>query len=348
MKRPEKKKILFGLLLTCLLVILAAHPLINYFGARYINHKLKDGVENYTGSIEKLRVNLFTGSYRIYDLILKKKSHPTPPFLDIKEITFSLSWRALFKGELRGVVDIDQSKINVVDNEAKEQSQNGLDGSGWLPTADALFPLNIEEIKFRNLDLTIKSGDIPETFGVLRKLKGEIRNITNVVTPNDDQFAQVHMNGQVGQSGELVFSGRVDFITEKHKFNIDTTINNNNLPEFNDLLMHYTGIDTKKGEFYLGVHVESDGETISGKVKPVLKDLDLLYKRDGPQGLGRVLKQHALALGNTIFTNDETNQTATIIEFSKKRSDIQIDNWQAFVALFENAFIESLDETIPH
>ena len=60
-----------------------------------------------------------------------------------------------------------------------------------------------------------------------------------------------------------------------------------------------------------------------------------------------VLKQHLAALGNVILTNPKTDQTATIIEFRKKRNEINVDSWQAFVTLLQNAFGEALPESIP-
>lgn len=343
----KKKKYIFSSLLACLVLLALLHPLINYFGARYINLQLKDGVENYTGQIEKLRVNLFTGSYRIHHLKLVKISTPKPPFLDMDLIIFSLSWRSLFKGELRGKVHLESSRINIVDNKSSETSQNGLDGKGWLPTADALFPLNIETITFNKLDLTLNTGGLPQAFGLITNLRGEISNITNIVNPNENKMAQVDVTASVGKKGQLDLTGDIDFITPSHQFKINSALDHKDLSEFNDLFDHYAGTSTRGGELYLGVNVTRDEKKIHGKIKPILKGLDLLYKKEYENGLSQVLKDHALAFANVIFTNDEKDQAATVIEFTKDRDELEIHNWQAFVALFKNAFIQPLEESIP-
>lgn len=343
----KKKKYIFSSLLACLVLLALLHPIINYFGALYINKQLKDGVENYTGQIEKLRVNLFTSSYRIYQLKLVKVTTPKPPFLDMDLIIFSLSWRSLFKGELRGKVHLESSRINIVDNKESKKSQNGLDGNGWLPTADALFPLNIETITFNKVDLTLKNAGLPQAFGLITNLRGEISNITNIVNFNEKQMAQVDLTASIGKTGQLDLTGDIDFISTSHQFKINSALNHKDLSEFNDLFRHYAGATTRAGQLYLGVNVTRDEDEIHGKIKPILKDLDLLFKKNYEDGLGQVLKEHALAFANAIFTNDEKDQSATVIEFTKDRDELEIHNWQAFVALFKNAFIQPLEESIP-
>ncbi len=343
----KSKKIIIYSLGVLAITLALLHPLVNYFGRKYINSKLKDGIEGHTGSIAAFRTNLFLGRYCLKDLTLYKLPIREIPLLDIDSTCFSLSWRALVKGEFRGRVGVFEATIAVIDDESKARSQNGLDASGWLPTADALFILDIENVQFREVDLLLLIPSVPKGFDVLKNLRGEISNITNIAYSNEESLAGIKVDGELGEHGELAISGQIDFMTPKHRYNLSAEIDNSMISEFNPLLKHYTGLDTKSGELYLGVTVEGSANRIKGSIKPILKDLDILYKKDDYKNLGEVITQHLGALGNLIFSNSKTNATGTIIEFEKEADDLKVFSFKAFIELLKNAFGESLKETLP-
>lgn len=140
-----------------------------------------------------------------------------------------------------------------------------------------------------------------------------------------------------------------DFITPKHRYFIELELVNPKIFEFNPVLKHYTGLDTRSGsgELYLGASIEGDSEVVQGKVKPILKNLDILYKKDNYEDLADVLFQHLGAFTNVILSNPKTEGTGTIIEFKKRSDEIDISSFKAFMELLKNAFVQALKESIP-
>lgn len=69
----------------------------------------------YTGSVQKVGINLFRGAYTLYDLVIVKRDSEFPePFVSLPKTDISIEWRALFKGSIVGEMEFYNPELNFI------------------------------------------------------------------------------------------------------------------------------------------------------------------------------------------------------------------------------------------
>lgn len=84
----------------------------------------------YQGHIADVDIALWRGAYVIHELNIVKTSEKVPvPFFEARSIDLSISWRALWAGQVVADVEFSRPELHFVDGK-NSQSQSG-SGTDW-------------------------------------------------------------------------------------------------------------------------------------------------------------------------------------------------------------------------
>ena len=82
---------------------------------------------------------------------------------------------------------------------------------------------------------------------------------------------------------------------------------------------------------------------LHGYVKPLFSNLEVYnHEKDKGKPLLQQTKQLVLAGAAKLFKNRGTKQVATNVEVSGRIDRPDVSNWQAFVKILENAFLNAI------
>lgn len=350
----KKKKSFIGVLalIVALVAIRAAMPIV---GKWYINKTLSNGVGGYYGEIKDLDILLIAGQYTIRGLELHKltngevKKSNQPPYLSIAETRFHIFWKALFKGYMRGTVDVNRAVINLIHDSKSQYSQTGAEegGKGWLPTADALFPMTIEDIRIRNSQVRfINPSAEPPVDVKITNIDLLAENITNAREIEKKRASRAKLEADI-PAGHLSAESNFSPLSAAVSFDVDTQLDFRDLTPLNPIFLHYLNFDVEQGSLSISSEVNGDEECMEGYVKPVFKDLEITDANESYKDFSNFLTEQGLGLVNLIVRNYPKDQTATKVEFAQTyEGDFSIKTWKSVGNLFKNAFVQAYDPRV--
>jgi hypothetical protein len=141
----------------CVLVFLAVLLAVVWFGAPYfvrdyINRGLS-GLPDYTGRVERVRINPITATFYIYDFHIDKKTKAVPvPFFYSPRWKVALQWSEILHGVQRASVTIYDPQVNLVSGESSSDSQFSISGV-WINAIKQLIPWRVNQLIIRNGDV---------------------------------------------------------------------------------------------------------------------------------------------------------------------------------------------------
>ena len=345
--------IVIGVILLLIAIRLALPPVGKY----YINKTLKNGVAGYFGQIEDFDLTLILGSYTIEGLVLRKAETidkirvDQPPYLVISSLNFRVFWKPLLKGNLRGKVEIQNATVNLVHDPASEYSQTGAEGGGkgWLPTADALFPLTIEDVRIHDSEIRfVNPAAKPPIDLSIKKIEVIAENITNGLEHDKKLPSRLDFTAIVPDAGALKFFSEFNLNKKPTPFNLDANMVLDNLHALNPFFTYYMNFDVAEGKLSLSSEVAGNDNCMKGYVKPVLENLDFTERGENYTSVGNFFIEQGLALANFIIRFYPKDRTATKIEFEKNYDDFSIDTWKTISGFFRNAFVQAYTPKIDH
>lgn len=191
------------------LLLIVARLALPFVLARYVNERLET-LRGFDGSVGAIRVNLLKGAYTVYDLRLAKTGGKIPiPFLAAEKMELALEWRELLRGNLRGTVAFDESRLNFVMGPTEQEKQTGIDRR-WTETLDSLHPFTINRFDIRNS--VIRYADPhrnPPVDIYLTNVTATATNLTNVQSKDSELPARVVGSGFTTGGGELKVDLRI-------------------------------------------------------------------------------------------------------------------------------------------
>jgi len=144
-------------------------------------------------------------------------------------------------------------------------------------------------------------------------------------------------------SGDTHMSG--DFLASPKgpAFNMKVAIRNTDLPSMNDILRAYGRFDVAAGQFSLFSEINVKNEEINGYVKPMFANVQVYnYQKDKNTGVLHQAKELLIGGAAHLFKNSSTQQVATEIDLRGKLTSPGVSNWQAFMQVLHNAFVEAI------
>ncbi len=339
-------KIVVGVLVFVAVVLIAARIYLPYWVTDYVN-KTIDNIPGYTGSISDVDIHLYRGAYTIHNLTLNKKTNDIPvPFLDIKSTDLSLQWGALFNGRVVGDVTMNQPTINFATGKSGATSQTGVETDWTRPIKD-LMPLDINLVEIHNGKVAYKNfATRPNVDVFINNLELKATNVRNVEDKNVALPSDLTASGTSIGNGKLQIDGKLNILRPVPDMDIKGKLESVNLPALNNYARAFAAIDFNSGNFDLYSDLKVKDGKVSGFVKPLLRNIDLIdWKNPDPNPLN-VLWESVVSVVMEIFTNQSKDQIATQIQLEGDLSNPETDFWSTLNGILRNAFVKAYSNTV--
>ena len=223
----------------------------------YVEHQMNSRLKGYTVHVGKACFSPITFSLRLSNVTLIQNANPDLPVARIAGLNAHLHWGDLLRGHVVGELSIDSPKvfINLAHFRTEEKSKVPLKNKGWQEAVQSIYPIDINEFRISNGDLTYKDQG---PFRPLHATRIELRasNIRNIKYPKDALPSAVAFQADVFDKGRLRMQGRANFLREPHMaFQGNIELANLDLSYFEPILARQN-ISVSRGTLSAGGEVE--------------------------------------------------------------------------------------------
>jgi uncharacterized protein DUF748 len=158
-----------------------------------------------------------------------------------------------------------------------------------------------------------------------------------------DGPALFNLRGKFMGTGGTDITGILRPDTASPEFELQVKIADTQVRPMNNLLRAYGDFDVVAGQFSVYSEMDIDHGTITGYVKPLVKDLDVYdTQQDRDKDLWHKLYEGVIEDVAAFLRNAPRKEVATKADISGQIKDPHTDTLQVVVRLIENAFFEAI------
>ncbi|MES3037542.1 MAG: DUF748 domain-containing protein [Bdellovibrionota bacterium] len=287
-----------------------------YIAKNSINWFLQNKLEHYTGEIADFDLSLWRGAYQVEGFVLKRKSAgDNPPFFTIQEVDLSLAWRAIFQGKFMGDLIVTKPTLRFVDSEKAEKKQYGQNTDDLGKAGSRIVPIALESVKIRDGEVYLRNDAIkklPLVFEVVG-IMVDAHNLTNV--NKSDALLPSTLDASANMySAPMTLKGAFNVTKKKPDADLDFQMENFKLPNANPLMMAYGPVTFNKGEFSLFTELAIKDGKLSGYLKPVFSDVDMVAIGEQFLGVKHFGLEVITGIANMFFRNSKTKDVVTKVQ----------------------------------
>ena len=341
-KLSRKRKIVFIVLGSILLILVALRIALPYILLRLVNKELADNIPGYTGHVDDLDVALIRGAYIIKRIKIDKTGGKIPvPFFYADRVDLSLQWASLFHGRIVGEIEVDQPVLNFVKGPTEETSQTKIDKS-WTDVVKKLMPLKLNKFEIVEGAIHYRDFHSKPKFDIYTKNVHILaENLSNAEKNKQVLPSSVVASADV-YGGSATASMKMDALAKWPTFDGKMTLKGLNLANLNNFIDAFAKFDIKSGEISIYSEAAAKDGRIVGYTKPIIKDLKVLLPETDKNKPLKVAYEAVVEAVTWIFKNHNKDQLATKVEFEGNIKKPDIDIWSLIGELLKNAFIQAL------
>jgi hypothetical protein len=327
-----------------LLLLAGGRLCLGWFLKVALNQRLSR-LADYSGHIDRVGLSLWRGAYQIEDMtFLKKNGRLTTPFFYAPWTDIGVQWGPLLRGQVVASVTVRQGQLNFVNGPSKDDSQFGF-GENWLPVLESLVPVDINQLRFQDGEIHFTDPAArPPVDLHLQHLDLHAENLSSSQEVRGNSLGMVSATAGLMTDAQLAVQAHFDRFAKQPTFDYGATILGLKLPELNPFLLRYAAIDVQAGSLDVYSEAAAAGGNYKSYVKPILRGLKVM-KPDEKLRPGMLLKKMLVGLLGWLFKNRQ-GDLATKFEFNGTFAHPQSSTWDAFVYLFQNAFIKALPHSL--
>ena len=338
----KKKWIWISTIVVLLVAIRIALPFIL---EKYVDKTL-DALNGYKGSVYDIDLNLYRGAYVIDSLDIKKTGDSIPvPFVSIAKTDISLHWSALFDGSLVGEVILHHPVLNF----AKSKSNSEQDGSGadWTKTLNELIPVRINRFEVIDGEIAFKDfGTSPQIDISVEDLNLLAKNLTNIKSKNDTLPSTLEASGTSIGGGHLNVNAEMNVMKEIPDLDLNLEFEGVEMTALNDFVRAYTNTDVEKGVFNLYTEIIIKDAQLTGYVKPVLENLEIVDWNESEGGFLQKTWESVVGAVTELFENQSKEQVATRVPLQGNLNNPDVGIVSTVWNVFKNAFIQAFSKQV--
>ena len=335
LRRPGwPRRALFSLGLLLLLAI-AVRILLDPIAARFTRKGLNES-EAVSGDFQSVHVTLFPPSYDIRRLkiIEARGGDGRHPLFYVERAGVVLDWRRLLHGEMVARLRLDEPKIVFTRRPIRIPHMGTAFGKMILARVDRA-EVREGEILLREL----AAPHQPEIWVHHIDLTAE-----NLATREElarGRPATVSAHGTLGHSGALSFSASADRFAAKLAFTGDLAIRGWKADELYELEETRAKLQTPKGTVDLFAEFKARGGAISGRVRSVLKNVDV---RPTEEGFGDAFKAWVADRRLRLVSNPIPggNAVGTVVSIEGRLDEPDVRLWPTVLRVVRNALVEGI------
>jgi hypothetical protein len=193
----------------------------------YAERELNRRVQGYTFHIGKLDFHPIGLSLDLEQVSVVQTEHPDPPLAQVTKWHASVHWGALLSGRLVSDHLMDHPVLHITRPQAAAEAHDDVptDDKGWQEAVLAIYPLQINEFRIEEGDLTYRESATSKPLH-LSAIKFKAGNIRNVRSKADEYPSPVHLEAEVFEQGRLTLDGHADFLAQPStSLDADVTLN---------------------------------------------------------------------------------------------------------------------------
>jgi hypothetical protein len=246
---------------------------------RRMESNLNRVLTGYTVKIGRLDFHPIGLSLDLEDTTIIQNEHPDPPVAYIPNLTASVDWFSILRGNVVAEFEIDSPKININLKQTKKEIEDDvpIEERGWQDAAKEIYPLEINNFVIRGGELTyVDEGPFKPL--QLTDVNLRIENVRNVSSEEGVYPSPVHIDAVVFGKGKLVVNGFADFLAEPHvSFKTDLSLDDIGLDYFKPIIERYN-FTARRGNLSARGNMEYAEDTKIIDIKEIrVKDLDGEY-----------------------------------------------------------------------
>lgn len=349
LSKPPKRRRLFIIFGSILVLLIVLRLVLPYFVLKYVNKTLSE-MEQYYGHVEDIDIALIRGAYIINDIKIEKinsetKQRDTIPFFKSPEIDLSVEWKSIFKGSVVGEISVENPTLNFVKGKHKGEDIKA-DTSDFRDLIKDLMPLKVNHFEINNGQIHyIDQNTNPLVDVSMKEIHAIAENLTNVNDSTKLLPGKIRATGDVYE-GKFELNVNLDPLKKQPTFDLNARLTDMNMVLLNSFFRAYGKFDVNKGNFGLYTEFAAKDGAFNGYVKPLIKDLDIVEFNKEEGNLGQILWETLIGTVAEIFTNHPKDQLATKLPIQGKFENPDANLWTAISYVLRNAFVNALKPSV--
>ena len=345
------------LALTIVIVIVVIIRLVLDPVATHYTRQALNDAEGIRGDFHSVHVTVFPPGYQIKRIKIVERLHPTRenprgdddwkhPLFYAERVAVRVDWRALFHGRLAAVARLDQPKLVITTREKAPKK------AGGLPDVRAALarvtPARVARVEIRDGEVLYRDLTAPRTPEIwLHDIELAMENLATRPNLAGGRPATVSGRAKLGRSGTVTLFVSANPFANKLAFAGEAAVKGWRVAELFDLIEPKTDLQTPQGTLDLFAEFKAAAGTISGGVKPVLKNVEVRPTEDN---LGNKLKAWIADEALDLFSDrvPERNAVATVVPIKGKLDDPDIQLWPTVLGVVRNSFVEGISSGFTH
>ena len=182
----------------------------------YVLKRANASLKGYEVQVRNLYFHPLGFSVELDDVRVYQQQHPTPPVAEIRSVTMSIHWKALFYGRLVADLHMESPVVTIDLTHIRKELGDGvpIENKGWQKVTRIYpFKINLFTVDRGKLSYIGRGDMVPLVLDQLRISARNIRNISNTQSPYP---SEVELSSRVFGYGKITFEGRADFMTHPH------------------------------------------------------------------------------------------------------------------------------------
>lgn len=285
------------------------------------NDKAKTVNPVFEGHIDDLDLAILRGGLLLENVTAKIKDGDKE-FLQVEDVLVDLSWKSLFKGDIKFDVLVDGMKMQV--------TKSLLAAVKKLPEEKEKKELPFE---ISSIDIEDSSVAFPEFPGLNKQQQFTVNNIHGWLTGFSGQkgsdLGQYEIFAGLSKKDDVKITGNFDISKETPRWDMNAKITKFDLASGNNALTKLVPMNFKKGTLDLYSEVKSEEGKIYGYVKPFLNDVEFMGNKKEFKGPKQFFVELAGAVTDFVFEHSTKKSVATRVPFIYENGKFGVEGGKA-------------------
>jgi hypothetical protein len=221
-----------------LIILVAAGFLIDKPLRGYMERRLNANLKGYTAHLGTVDFHPIGFAIDLRNRVIVQDANPDPPVAALPKLSASVQWRTLLAARVVADFALDHPTIYINRKQTKKEMEDKtpVQERGWQEALESIYPLKINEFKVNDDEVTyVDEGPFRPLH--VSQLNFRAGNIRNIWSPDHVYPSDLHLEGQVFDSGRMLLDGHANFLAEPHiALNVQLTLENIELDYFRPLV----------------------------------------------------------------------------------------------------------------
>lgn len=305
-------------------------------------------LEDFTGHVGRVRVNLFTRKVNVYDVRVDSRHGPIGqvPVVFVPHIAIAFRWSAFFRRMHDLTIQVNQPRVRIV----IEQDIH-VDAPPTPGNEPASLKTLLQKLPAFYADIDVRDGFV-QYIGPVADVRADIPitaldfgiyGLTNRSIPQ--HISPIDATATVFE-GHAVLRANVLPLADTLTFAVTLELQGVNVVLLNNFLRRYARVDVSKGRLDVYAELGVARNVFKGYIKPVLRDLDFLGASDQRDSLLQKVWERGVALALNLLKNQQKGEIATKIPFQGTLDNPNVSVGAALLGILKNAFIRSVKPSL--